>query len=252
MSRPCALVVGVGDRRGIGAAIALHAAAKGLDVFMVCRTAGRLDPLVSEIEASGGRAQALVADCTRPAEMEAVFDTLRGSGQPLRLVVYNTGRNVPAPLLGSDIEMLDDHFRRCTYGGFLVGQASVRLMLETSDDSGCRGTILYTGASASLRGRPLFAGFSAAKAGLRAMAQSMAREFGPKGIHVAHVVVDGVVNGSIVRELGGGLGRWLLKRKGVDGALDPDAIAQAFLMLHEQPRSAWTQELDLRPWKEAF
>lgn len=252
MSQACALIVGVGDRQGIGAAISVLAASHNLHVYMVGRTPNKLDPLIKEIQAAGGAATALLADCTKPDDMEAVFATLRDSGQALRFVVYNTGRNVPAPFMQSDVDLLDDHFKRGAYGGMLVGQGALRLMIEQAAPDGHRGTIIYTGASAAMRGKPMFAGFSAAKAGLRAMVQSMTREFGPQGVHIAHVLIDGVVDGAIVKELDGGIGRFLLNRKGKDGALDPDEIAKSFWMLHEQNRSAWSHELDLRPWKESF
>ncbi|MGB0955808.1 MAG: SDR family NAD(P)-dependent oxidoreductase [Panacagrimonas sp.] len=252
MRKACALVVGVGDRNGMGAAVSVLAASQGLHVFMVGRTPGKLDPLVHEIANAGGSAAALVADCTVPADMEQVFRTVGSSAEPLHLVVYNAGRNVPSPFLKSDVDLLDAHFKRCAYGGLLVGQGALRMMLEQDDEGGHKGTILYTGASASIRGKPMFAGFSAAKAGLRNMVQSMAREFGPRGVHIAHIVIDGVVDGAIVQELDGGIGRFLLRRKGVDGALKPDQVARSFWMLHQQHRSAWTHELDLRPWKESF
>ena len=170
---------------------------------------------------------------------------------PLRFVVYNTGRNLPAALLDSDQRLIEGHWRRCVLGGMLVGQAAVRQMLDQPEEGGQRGTIIYTGASASMRGKPMFAAFASAKAAARAMAQSMAREFGPKGVHVGHIVIDGLVDGAIVRSFGG-LGKLLLRNKGENGALHPDEVAQAFWMLHQQQPTAWTQEMDLRPYKEVF
>lgn len=252
MGKGTALIIGVGDRNGIGGALAVKAASEGLHVFMVGRTEGKLDPIIAEIERADGSATALVADSTVAADIEAVFKQVAASGKPLQLVVYNTGRNVPSPFLKSDIQLLDDNWKRCVLGGFLVGQAALRQMLSQDEIDGQRGTILYTGASASLRGKPMFSGFSAAKAGLRAMAQSMAREFGPQGVHVGHVVVDGIVGGAIVKKLDAGIGKLILNRKGPDGALKPDEVAKSFWMLHKQARTAWTHELDLRPYKESF
>ncbi len=252
MNNGCALIVGVGNRNGIGGAVSTLIGRHGLHVVMVGRTDGKLDPLISEIEACGGSAEALTADCTLPGDMQRVFVHLKTLGKPLRFVLYNAGRNIPSAFLKSDVQLLDDHFKRGAYGGLLTGQGALRLMLQQEAIHGHRGSIFYTGASASLRGKPMFAGFSAAKAGLRAMAQSMAREFGPQGIHVGHVVIDGIIDGAIVQELGAGVGKFILSRKGKDGGLQPDEVAKAFWMLHQQPRNCWTHELDLRPYKEAF
>jgi len=163
-------------------------------------------------------------------------------------VVFNAAeRNLPTRFLSTTPEFVEQMWRVCCFGGFLVGQEAIRHMLPQQ-----RGTLLFTGASASLRGRPQFGAFAAAKAGLRAHAQAMAREFGPKGIHVAHVVVDGVVAGDRAAKFGYGVGKALLLSKGEDGALQPEAIAEAYWQLHLQHRSAWTHELDLRPFKEKF
>lgn len=252
MAKAAAVIVGVGDRQGIGAAVACLAAQLDLHVFIAGRTEAKLESLMVEIAQHGGTATAVVLDSTSAADIERLFATVDKTGLVPSLVVYNTGRNIPAPFLESQPADEYGHWRRCVYGAFLVSQQALRRQLAQPKSIEHRGTILFTGASASLRGKPMFAGFSAAKAALRAMAQSMAREFGPQGIHVGHVVIDGVVNGAIVRGLGGGMGKFLLSGKGTDGALIPDEVAKQFLMLHQQPRSAWTHELDLRPSKEAF
>ena len=233
--------------------MAAHAARTGMQVFVAGRTREKIDRCARAIEAEGGLAVPVVCDSTCADDIAALFDTVRSSGLPLRLAVYNTGRNIPAPFMQTSAELLRGHWKRCAVGGLMVGQAAIRAMLADPDeDSGHHGTLIYTGASASLRGKPLFAGFSAAKAGLRALAQSAAREFGPKGIHVAHIVIDGLVDGAVVQGLDAGLGKLILRRKGQDGALQPDDVAKAFWMLHQQHRSAWTHELDLRPHAEAF
>ncbi|MDC0663684.1 SDR family NAD(P)-dependent oxidoreductase [Marinobacter sp. SS21] len=252
MAKAAAVIVGVGDRQGIGASVACLAARHDLHVFIAGRTPAKLDTIVAEIEDEGGAATAVALDSTSADDIERLFAAVDEAGQSPSLVVYNTGRNIPTPFLESQPDDEDGHWRRCVYGAFLVSQQALRRQLARPGSEGHRGTILFTGASASLRGKPMFAGFSAAKAGLRAMAQSMAREFSPQGIHVGHVVIDGMVNGAIVKGLGGGLGKFALGRKGPDGALIPDEVAKQFLMLHEQPRSAWTHELDLRPYKEVF
>lgn len=252
MATEAAIIVGVGERNGIGAAVACLAAANGLHVFVGGRTQAKLDIIVSHIQREGGKATAVVLDCTQIADIDRLFNIVDNSGLPLSLVVYNTGRNIPAPFLESDRELEEGHWRRCVYGAFLVSQGAIRRQLNNPLKVAGRGSILFTGASASLRGKPLFTGFSAAKAGLRAMAQSMAREFGPQGIHVGHVVIDGLVDGNIVRSFGAGIGQLALGRKGSGGALIPDEIAKSFWMLHQQPRTAWSHELDLRPYKESF
>lgn len=251
MEQASAVIVGVGARRGVGAAVAARAARAGLRVFIVGRTRERLEATAAAIEAEPdviGSVTAVPADGLDADAVAAVFDRAAAAG-PVRLVLYNVGRNLPAPLMESDRRLVEGHWRRCVLGGLLCGQAAVRTMQA---NAGARkGTIIYTGASASLRGKPLFTGFASAKAAVRVMAQSMAREFGPDGIHVAHVVIDGMVDGDVVRSVGT-LGRLLLRNKGADGALDPDAVADSLWMVHRQPVNAWTHELDLRPYKEAF
>jgi NAD(P)-dependent dehydrogenase (short-subunit alcohol dehydrogenase family) len=251
MNAECALVVGVGERQGIGAAVAALLAEKGLHVYVVGRTAEKLNARVREIRAKGGNADALIADSTSETEVRALFTHIQQTNQVLKVVVYNTGRNIPSPFLKADVHLLEGHWQRCVLGAFVVAQEALKMMLAQESEQGVRGTLIFTGASASLRGKPMFAGFSASKGALRAMAQSIAREFGPQGVHVAHVVIDGLVNGAIVREFGP-LGRLLIKRKGNAGALLPDEVAKSFWMLHQQSPTAWTHELDLRPYREGF
>ncbi|GAA3555458.1 MULTISPECIES: SDR family NAD(P)-dependent oxidoreductase [Marinobacter] len=248
-----AVIIGVGARLGVGAAIAVKAAREGLHVFIAGRTPAKLDLIVDEIVAAGGQATAVIMDCTIDEDITALFEQVSNSGTVLRLVVYNTGRNLPAPFMEHDVRLIEGHWRRCVLGGMLVGQAAIRLMQQHIDENhgDQLGTILYTGASASMRGKPLFSGFASAKAALRAMVQSMAREFGPQGIHIGHIVIDGVIDGDVIRSVKG-LGKLALKLKGEDGALRPDEIAQAFWMLHRQQPNSWTHEIDLRPFKEAF
>jgi NAD(P)-dependent dehydrogenase (short-subunit alcohol dehydrogenase family) len=247
-SKACAVVVGVGARRGIGGALCARFAASGLHVYAVGRSGEKLEPLVAAIRAAGGHATAISADATRPQDMQASFSRIADAGHVPELVVFNASeRNLPKALFDMTPEYIEQMWRVCCFGGFLVGQEAIRRMLPQG-----RGTLIFTGATASLRGRAKFGGFAAAKAGLRAHAQAMAREFGPEGIHVAHVVVDGVVGGERASKFGYGLGKAYLISKGEDGALDPDAIAENYWQLHLQHRSAWTHELDLRPYKESF
>ena len=249
----CAVILGAGARQGVGAAVSVLAAKNGLHVFIVGRTREKLDKLVAEIQADGGQATAVVADCSDPDDIDGVFTHIEGHiadhGQPLRFAVHNMAApNMPTEFLKTDIEFFETHWRRATFGGFLAAQAVVRQMLKQKGEH--RGTLIFTGASGSLRGKAKFSAFASAKAGLRAMAQSIAREFGPQGIHVGHVIIDGIIDGQFVRDAGGNLAKMWIKSKGKDGALKPDEIAKAFWMLHCQERSAWTHELDLRPFKE--
>lgn len=236
-----ALVLGVGAQAGLGAELARSFARDGLKVFVAGRTLARLAAVAASIREAGGQAEAIAADATQENDVIALFG--RPALDDVELVAYNAGHNFASPLLdlkAADFEML---WRQNALGGFLIGREAVRRMLPKG-----RGTILFTGATASLRARPPFTGFASAKAALRAVAQGLAREFGPKGIHVAHVIIDGVIDGAYAREKFPAF----VETKGEDGLLDPAAIADVFLALHKQPRSAWTHELDLRPFKETF
>lgn len=238
-----ALVVGVGSRRGLGAALAHRFAKGGFDVFVAGRSADKLALVAADLHATTGqRVQALVGDAS-VADDAARFVSLAAAKGNLQAVLYNAGSNRRESIFDVTPETFELFWREHTLGGFLVGQAAARYMAPR----GC-GTIVFTGASGSLRGRAGFAAFAAAKAGLRAVAQSMARELGPQGIHVGHVIIDGAIEGE----------RFLTKfpseeaKRGPDGLLKIEAIADAYWMLHHQHRSAWTLELDLRPWAEIF
>ena len=235
------LVVGAGAISGIGGAIARLFASRGYHVIVAGRTRSKLNDIVDCIIGDGGSAEAVVADVTSQDDQATLFEVVAGRGYPLAAVVYNAGSNLPIKFSELTPSQFDEFWRIGCYGAFLTA----RLALPILSNQG-RGSLFFTGASASLRGRPNFAHFAVAKAGLRNLAQALAREYGPQGVHVAHVIIDGVVNGDIVR------GRFAdyLESLGDDGALDPDAIADAFWALHAQPASAWTHELDLRPYKE--
>jgi NAD(P)-dependent dehydrogenase (short-subunit alcohol dehydrogenase family) len=163
--------------------------------------------------------------------------------EPADLVVYNAGNNRKIDFRELSAKLFEDFWRIGCFGGFLVGREAARRLVPLG-----RGTVIFTGASASLRGKPGFAQFAAAKAGLRAVAQSMAREYGPLGVHVAHVVVDGGIDGERLRNARPGI----VDERGADGLLGIDAIAEMYWRIHRQPRSAWTHEIDLRPFKESF
>lgn len=238
------LVVGVGD--GLGAALARAFAAEGLTVCMTRRPRhlDALEALAGEIRAAGGEAHAYGVDARAEDEVVALFDRIEREVGPLELVVFNIGANVRFPIRETTARVFHKVWEMACFAGFLTGREAARVMVPRG-----RGTILFTGATASLRGRDGFAAFAAAKHGLRAVAQSMARELGPQGLHVGHVVIDGPMDGVFIRELRGAEIDVLLAE---DAVLKPDDVAQAFVALHRQPRSAWTHELDLRPWRESW
>lgn len=242
--KPRGIIIGVGAERGLGAAIGRRFAREGLKVFLGGRTIVKVEKVANSIRDSGGDAHAIQMDATNPTQVNEAFATATDNGtHPLSVVVFNAGNNANIPFLNLAPELFEDFWRIGCYAGFLAGQKAVRVMLPSKV-----GTILFTGASGSLRGKAGFGHFAAAKAGLRMLAQSMAREFGPQGLHVAHVVVDGGIDGDRLRTLR----PMVVQERGEDGLLSIDAIAEMYWQVHVQPRSAWTQELDLRPYKEQF
>jgi NAD(P)-dependent dehydrogenase (short-subunit alcohol dehydrogenase family) len=236
------LVVGVGASRGLGAAIARRFAEGGYPVVIAGRSADKLDATLAELKASGATAGAITGDAAVAADA-ARFVEAAGRLAPLAVAVHNAGGNRPSPFLEVTAEVYEQHWREHALGGFHLAQAAIPALLARGG-----GSLIFTGASGSLRGSARFAPFAAAKAAVRNTAQSIAREFGPQGIHVGHVVVDGGIEGDRL------LSRMpnLKTARGPDGLLDPDAIAEAYWTLHHQHRSAWTLELDVRPWSETF
>jgi NAD(P)-dependent dehydrogenase (short-subunit alcohol dehydrogenase family) len=243
--RPLAIVVGVGAERGLGAAICRRFAAGGLHVLVAGRTATALARTVATIEQAGGSAEAVATDATSEADVIALFDRADAiQDARLAVVVSNTGNNRIIDFTQLTAAQFEDFWRVGCFAGFLVGREAARRLLPQGS-----GTVIFTGASGSLRGKPGFAHFAAAKAGLRMVAQSMAREYGPRGLHVAHVVIDGGVDGERLREA---FPAMVEKLAANDGLLDVDAVADSYWALHVQPRSAWTHELELRPFREVF
>jgi NAD(P)-dependent dehydrogenase (short-subunit alcohol dehydrogenase family) len=242
-TQPTAVVVGVGAERGLGAALCRRFAAAGHHVLVAGRTAGKLDIVIRQIEAAGGSAEAVAMDGAREADVIALLDRAMAPGAgraPADLIVYNAGNNRKTDFRELTADSFEEFWR---IGGFLLGREAARRLVPLG-----RGTVVFTGASASLRGKPGFAHFSAAKAGLRMIAQSMAREYGPAGIHVAHVVIDGGIDGERLRK---GAPQ-MVQQRGEDGLLGIEAIAEVYWQIHSQPRSAWAHEIDLRPFKEPF
>jgi NAD(P)-dependent dehydrogenase (short-subunit alcohol dehydrogenase family) len=223
-----ALIVGAGA--GLSASLARLFASEGMGVALAARKTDKLKALTEEIGARCYR-----CDAGDPGQVEALFNSVVADLGVPDVVVYNPSRRVHAPLIELLAEEVEKAIRVTCYGGFLVGQAAARLMLERGS-----GSILFTGASASVKGYPRSATFAMGKFGLRGLAQSMARELAPKNIHVAHFVIDGGIRGP--RHAGGD----------EDAHLDPDAIARTYLHAHRQHRSAWTWEFEMRPWIETF
>lgn len=241
-----ALIFGVGAQPGIGAAVAARCAAGGMTAYLAGRNAEKVDATVSAIRQAGYRAEGFTVDASAPEDIQAAFSAVAADGCRLELVVHNVGTNRPTPFLDITPEGLEKRWAADCRSGFLIGQQAIKTMLEQGDSGRGRGTLLFTGASASLRGKANFALFAQAKAGLRMLGQALAREFGPEGIHVAHIIIDGVVDGSRLQEMFPDTREAL----GEEGTLDPDDIAEAYWNLYQQHRSAWTQEIDLRPFKE--
>jgi NAD(P)-dependent dehydrogenase (short-subunit alcohol dehydrogenase family) len=236
-----ALVIGAGD--ATGGAIARRFAREGFTACVVRRNADKLVALVERIEAAGGRARAFGTDARKEADMVALVDTIEREVGAIEVAVFNVGGNVSFPIRETTARVYYKVWEMACFAGFLLGREAARVMVPRG-----HGTILFTGASASLRGRAGFAAFSSAKHALRALAQSVAKELGPHGIHVAHVVIDGAIDTEWIRE--NFPQRAALKAQ--DGILDPEAIAENYWLIHRQPRSAWTHELDLRPWIEPW
>jgi NAD(P)-dependent dehydrogenase (short-subunit alcohol dehydrogenase family) len=244
--KPSAIVVGVGAERGLGAALCRCFAAQEHHVFVAGRTSGKIDKVAQTIAGAGGSAEAIVTDTTSEDDVARLFDRAmapRDGLNPVDLVAYNAGNNRRIDFRELTAQQFEDFWRIGCFGGFLVGREAARRLLPLG-----RGTVLFTGASASLRGKPGYAQFAAAKAGLRMIAQSMAREYGPQGVHVAHVIIDGGIDGERLRTFR----PQIIEERGKDGMLNIDAIAEVYWQIHRQPRSAWTHEVDLRPFKEPF
>lgn len=242
MSRPpVAVVIGAGD--ATGGAIARRFAREGFTLGVTRRQADKLAPLVAEIEAAGGKAHPFGCDARSDEDMVALFDEIERDLGEIEVVVFNIGANVRFSITETTARVYRKVWEMAAFSGFLTGREAARVMLPRQ-----RGTIIFTGATASLRGGSGFSAFAGAKFALRALAQSMARELGPQGIHVAHPIIDGAIDTAFIRDTFPE--RYALKDQA--GILDPEHIAEQYWQLHCQPRDCWTHELDLRPWMETF
>jgi NAD(P)-dependent dehydrogenase (short-subunit alcohol dehydrogenase family) len=239
-----AVVVGVGAVSGLGAALARRFAKEGLSVYLGGRSAEKLKAVAYDIINSGGMAIPHVLDATDEASVIQLFQHIATQETtPLALVACTVDSNQRASILDTSSEMFTQLWLQNAYAGFLVGREAASIMVKQQ-----HGTLFFTGASASLRARPPFTAFSAAKFALRALAQGMAREFGSKGIHVVHVIIDGVIDGERAHRHF----PEFVAQKGEDGLLNLTAIADTYWQLHCQTKTVWTHELDLRPYKEPF
>jgi NAD(P)-dependent dehydrogenase (short-subunit alcohol dehydrogenase family) len=239
---PLTWVVGVGASAGLGAALGRRFAKAGLTVALTGRNSDRINSVTAEITKAGGRAHALPGDVSSAEDIKRLTAEVQALGT-LGVAIFNAGNAVRGTPLEITPEQFESTWRGSTYAGFLFARATLPLLLEAGT-----GTLLFTGATASIRGRGPFTAFAAAKAGLRSLAQSAAREYGPRGVHVAHVIIDGGIDGERLKTNA----PHRAAEAGIDGLLNPDAIAETYWQLHQQHRSAWTHELDLRPYKEAF
>lgn len=237
------LVIGAGD--GVGGAIAKAFGAAGLAVCVTrrARNLDQLEALVETIHSTGGEAHAYGVDARSEQETIDLFAAIERDVGPISVVVFNIGANVQFGIRETTTRVFTKVWEMACLAGFLAGREAANVMVPRQ-----KGTIIFTGATASIRGRENLAAFAAAKNGLRAVAQSMAREFGPQGIHVAHVICDGAIDGVFTRSRFDDLTQLLEE----DLILKPEEIARNYVMLHHQQRSAWTHELDLRPWREKW
>lgn len=237
----CAVVVGAGS--GTGAELARLLAGEGYSVVLARRDAASLKALAAEIEQHGGSALAVATDASNEAQVAALFDEVEQTYGTPKVVVFNVASLVMGEVVDTEVAQFEDMWRTSALGGFLVGREAAQRMLPAG-----AGSILFVGATGSIKSSPGFAAFGAGKQGLRAVAGSLARELGPKGIHVAHVVIDGIIDVPRVHlqmpEIAA--------TKGEHGLIDPKNIAAALLWLHRQPPDCWTFELDLRPFKEPW
>ena len=235
------LVIGAGD--ATGGAVARRFAREGYIACVTRRNVDKLEPLVARIRAEGGQAHAFGSDARKEEDTVALVERIEREIAPIEVAVFNIGANVRYGITETTARVYFKVWEMACFGGFLMGREAAKVMLPRG-----RGTIIFTGATASLRGRDGYSAFAGAKHALRALAQSMARELWPKGIHVAHTIIDGAIDTEFIRS--NFPTRYALKDQG--GILDPDHIADVYWQIHQQPRDAWTHETELRPWIETW
>ncbi len=241
MADKAIVVIGAGD--ALGGAIARRFAREGFAAVIVRRHLEQLEPLAAAIRAAGGEAHPFGVDARQEDQIVALFEKVEAQIAPVDVCVFNIGANVRFPIAETTSRVFLKVWEMACFSGFLAGREAAKRMTPRA-----QGTIIFTGATASVRGRDGFAAFASAKHGLRALAQSMARELGPQGVHVAHTIIDGAIDTAWIAE--NFPDRYAQKAN--DGILNPEHIADAYWALHVQPRDAWTHEIDLRPWMEVW
>ena len=236
------LVLGVGPEEGLGVALCKAFASEGYSIFGCGRSEENMDAL-NKIKTEKGKITGLVGDVTKEEDVKKIFDAVDKNSKTLSSVIYNAGNNNAKPFLEMDLPFFQDLWEVCAKGAFLVAQQAIPRLVNNNG-----GSLIFTGATASLRSRPPFTAFASAKSAERSLAQGLAKEFGSKGVHVANVIIDGIIDGDKVNL------RFpeFAASKGEDGKLNIAHIADNFLMLHNQKRSTWSFELDLRPWSESW
>lgn len=242
MSHGTVAILGAGAPEGLGGALAKKFAREGCHLVVTGRTRDKLKSLVKEIVTAGGSAEAMVVDVTAPADQDLLFTSIAEKGE-LSAVLYNAGNNAIIPFEDLSEAQFEHYWRVCLQGAFATAKRAIPILKSLG-----RGSLFFTGASASMRGKPNFTHFASAKAGLRMLAQSLAREFGPAGVHVAHFIIDGIIDGPMTRSRFSDY----MDSLGEDGVLSPEAIADTYWHVHAQQRSAWTHEVDLRPFSETW
>jgi len=242
VTKKSVIILGAGAHDGIGGALARRFAEEGLHVVITGRTQAKLSKIENSIKSKGGSIEVRQVDVTSETDQNKLFNYVQSQGD-IAAVLYNAGNNEPIPFEDLSSTQFEEFWRVNCFGGFLTAQRAMPLLCEQG-----HGSVIFTGASGSLRGKANFAHFASAKGALRNLAQSLAREYGPYGVHVAHVIIDGLVDGDTAKR------RFpeYLESLGKEGVLSPDAIADAYWFIHSQKRTAWTHELDLRPFGEAW
>ena len=243
MANGLAVIIGVGAEQGLGASLCRRAARDGHHVVVAGRTPAKIEALAAGLRADGAEATAVPVDVTQEDQVAGLFQATDRLDAPLAFVGYNAGNAFRHQTLEMPGQFFQDAWAVCCLGGFLSGREAGRRMAEQGS-----GTIMFTGATASIKARPPFVAFASAKAGLRAAAAGLARELGPKGVHVAHAIIDGGIDGERLNSRAPDL----KARMGQNGMLNPDAIAESYWQVHLQHPSAWTFEIDLRPFAETF
>lgn len=243
MEKCSVVIIGVGPEAGLGATLAKYFAKKGLHVYIAGRHEERLEWVANGIRKSGCVVTTIVADATVEYDVIHLFKIVQQSGHRVDIAVYNVDSNIPSPILETSTDAFTTLWKQNCLGALLFGKEAINAMKKAGT-----GTLFFTGATASLRAKPPFTAFASAKFGLRALAQGMAREFSPQGIHVVHTIIDGVIDGERAKKQFPDY----VQAKGTDGLLALNAIAETYWAIHQQHPSAWTHELDLRPFKEPF